>query len=116
MVERILKINEFIAQELSLLFERELSLKPGVLATIARVDTTHDLRYTRVFVSAFPEGESQYVIRTLAHEKRNLQKKLHQKLVMKQKPKLAFLLDATESEADVVEKLLRTIAEESQNS
>ncbi|MEP7162909.1 MAG: ribosome-binding factor A [Candidatus Moraniibacteriota bacterium] len=113
MSDRIKKINELIGQELSLLFEREISLKAGVFITITSVDTTRDLRYTRISVSVFPEMETEYALATLSHERKHLQRALHKKLVMKIKPALSFLLNTTEREADVVEKLLKKIAEES---
>jgi ribosome-binding factor A len=115
MSNRIVKINEQIGHIFGELFERELSMKAGVLATIVRVDTTRDLRYTRVFVSAFPEAETGYVMQTLKHEKRTLQHALHQKLVMKQKPHVSFILDTTGRAANKVEILLKEIAEEKQN-
>ena len=116
MADRILKINELIAHELGMLFERELALKAGVFITIAKVDTTRDLRYTRVFVSVFPESETHYAIRTLDHERKMLQKELHQKLVMKQKPNVSFHLNTSEREADKIEKILKIIKDEGENA
>lgn len=92
-----------------MLFERDLSLKLGVFLTISRVDTTPDLRYTRVFVSVFPEGETGYALATLKHEKRRLQRLLHAKLTMKIRPSLSFILDTTERQADIIEKLLKQV-------
>ena len=57
MNERINKINELIKQHVNDIVLKNLSLKDGVFITIAKVDTTEDLRYTRVFVSIFPEKE-----------------------------------------------------------
>lgn len=87
-------------------------MKKGVLLTLTQVDTSRDLRYTRVFVSVFPETESAYAMQTLAHEKKNLEKKLHRLLSMRPLPKLTFFLDTTEEKADKIEGLLRKIAEE----
>ncbi len=112
MTHRIEKVNELVAHELGALFERELSLKPGVFITIVSVDTTRDLRYTRVLVSIFPESESSYGIETLKHEKGRLQKELHARLTMKIKPTLLFSIDTTEREAEAVEKVLKQIADE----
>ena len=109
---RVQKVNELIRDHLSEMFSRELSLKVGVLATIARVDTTGDLRYTRVSVSVFPEGESGYVRETLRRETGRLQKALHGKLYMKPLPRLSFVIDDTPVKADEVEKLLKKISEE----
>jgi len=105
--QRIDKVNSLIQELLSELLQREISLKAGVLVTVAKVDTTRDLRYTRVSVSAFPESEIGYVEQTLRKETRRLEKALHKQLTMKIKPRLSFEIDRTEEEADKVEKLLK---------
>jgi ribosome-binding factor A len=109
---RIQKVNALIQERLSELLQREISMKAGVLVTIAKVDTTRDLRYTRVSVSAFPEKEAEYVRQTLRQETRRLEKALHRQLTMKIKPRLSFEIDRTEEEADKVEKILKKISEE----
>ena len=106
---RITKINEHIRKELGLIMERELSLKAGVFITIAKVDTSRDLRYTRMFVSVFPLEETRYVTETLKKELSALQKALYKKLYMKPLPKLSFEIDTTEAEADKVEKILKDL-------
>jgi ribosome-binding factor A len=112
MTQRITKINPHIQDILSGLFTKELSLKPGVFLTIVKVDTSKDLRYARVFVSAFPNEEKGYALQTLLHEKSRLQKELHKKLSTKILPKISFILDETESHADEVERLFQIIKKE----
>lgn len=109
---RIEKMNELVRDILGELLEREISLKQGVIVTIAKVDTTPDLRYTRISVSVFPEHEEHYAIMTLRHEQSRLQKALHAKLSMKIRPRILIGADHTEQSADVVEKLLREIEQE----
>ena len=111
--QRIIQMNQLIRDHVSGLFLRELSLKPGVLITVAKVDTTPDLRYTRVFVSVFPEVEANYAIETLHSERRGLEIALHKLLATKPMPHLSFMLDGTESKADVIERLLIDIKHES---
>lgn len=106
---RIIKVNEHIRKLLGEIMEREVSLKTGVLITIAKVDTSRDLRYTRMFISVFPEKETHYVSETLKKELPKIQKHLYQKLHMKPMPKISFEIDTTAQEADVVEKLLKEI-------
>lgn len=108
---RITKVNQLIKEHLGEIIGREISLKQGVFITIAKVDTTQDLRYTRVFVSVFPETERNYAYETLRKESGVIQKKLHSLLYMKPLPKLSFHIDTTESEADKVEKILKDIFE-----
>lgn len=109
MGHRIEKINELIKQQIAEIITRELDFKPGVFVTVAKVDTSRDLRYTRIFVSIFPEKESEYVMKTLEKEAYRLQSILNKKLVMKPLPKIEFRQDITESKADEVEKILKII-------
>lgn len=106
---RIIKVNELLRKLLGEIMERELSLKKGVFITIAKIDTSRDLRYTRMFISVFPEQESHYITETLKKELPKIQKELYSKLHMKPMPKLSFEIDTTAQEADVVEKLLKEI-------
>ena len=106
MSERIQKINKLIKKHLGEILVRELSLKPGVFLTIAKVDTTPDLRYTQVSISVFPFKESNYALKTLSKELYSIQGALNKKLKMRQLPRLEFKLDSTEEEADAIEKIL----------
>jgi len=109
MSTRIAKINDLIRQNINDILTRELSLKPGVFITIAKVDTTPDLRYTRIFVSIFPEKETAYAVKTLGKELYRIQGALNKKLHMKPLPKVEFKLDTTEQKADEIEKLLKNL-------
>jgi len=106
---RIQKINELIKKHTNDILLKDLSLKDGIFITIAKVDTTPDLRYTRVFVSVFPEKEIGYVAKALEKEVYRLQGKLNKKLHMRPLPKVEFRIDMTESKADEIEKLLKQI-------
>lgn len=103
---RIQKINELIRKHVDDILLKNLSLKDGIFITIAKVDTTPDLRYTRVSLSIFPEHEISYVVKTLEQEIYKIQGYLNKKLHMKPLPKIEFKVDMTESKADEIEKLL----------
>lgn len=106
---RTKKINALIKSRLSNIILKDLSLKPGILLTISKVDTSPDLRYTTIFISIYPEKETEYTIKTLEREKIFLQKILNNKLSMKVLPRINFKIDTTEIEADSIEKLLSKI-------
>ncbi len=106
MSHRILQINGLIREHLGNIFLREVSFKVGTLVTITKVDTSADLRHSRILVSVFPETESVYALKTLEHEKGAIQKALHRKLHMKPLPVISFHCDPTGENADIIEKLL----------
>ena len=109
---RIEKINELIRQEVGALLMREVTFKSGVLVTTAKVDTTPDFRYTRISLSVYPETETNYVLKTLKNEIFDIQGKLNKKLKIRPLPRIQFVIDETEVEADRVEKLLERIHSE----
>lgn len=109
MSNRITKINALIQRHIGEILTRDISLKPGVFVTVAKVDTTPDLRYTRIFVSIFPEKEIDYAAKTLKKELYRIQGALNKKLAMRPLPKIEFKTDMTESKADEIEKLLKEI-------
>jgi ribosome-binding factor A len=109
MSERIVKLNKLFKEHLGEIFQRELSIKPGVFLTIAKVDTTPDIRYTRVSISVFPYKEADYVMKTLSKEIYQIQGALNKKLKMRPLPRIEFILDSTEEEADKIEKILTQI-------
>ncbi|PID52514.1 MAG: ribosome-binding factor A [Candidatus Moraniibacteriota bacterium] len=106
MSERIRKVNSVISQEMSQLIAQNIDFKPGVFVTISKVDTTDDLRYTRIFIRVFPQSDIDYGLKTMEHEKNTLQKILHKKLHLKILPKISFVHDTTGDEVDEIEKLL----------
>lgn len=112
MHSRITQLNDLIRDAVSGLFTRELSLKEGVILTVARVSTARNLRSTHVAVSVFPITERTYAMKTLEHESRNLQKLLHRTIATRPLPKLFFELDVTGEKADEVEHLLMDIKTE----
>lgn len=109
MSTRIDKINELIRHHVNDIILKDLSLKSGVFVTISKVDTTPDIRYTRVFISIFPEKEIRYATKTLDREIFKIQGSLNKKLSMRPLPKIEFRVDMTESKADEIEKLLKEI-------
>lgn len=109
---RIAKINELIRQQLADILSKEVSFKKGVLVTIAKVDTTPDLRYTRISLSIFPEKERNYVVKTVAKEAYQIQGKLNKKLHLRPLPRVEFKTDETEVQADKVERLLEELKRE----
>jgi len=106
---RVKSINELIKNHMGDILLKELDLKPGILVTVSKVDTSPDLRYTRIFVSVFPEKETQYVKKALHNGIYQIQGVLNKRLVMKPIPRISFEIDRTEAEAQKVEDILKEL-------
>lgn len=106
---RLAKVNSLIQQELSNFFCREMELPEGVLLTITDVNTTGDLKQTKIYVSVFPETMTKKVLSILEKRAGFFQKFLNKKLKMYFVPQISFILDKTENRAESVEDLLNKI-------
>ena len=91
---RINRINEEIRKELANLF-RELKdprISSG-LVSITRVDTTGDLRYARVYVSALDKDTEPRVMKGLKSASGFLRREIGHRLQLRYTPELQFIAD-----------------------
>lgn len=109
MFSRIDRINELIKETLARIILEEAEIPSGVFVTIAKVDTSRDLRYTRVFVSVFPEKRFGQAMGLLDKKIYLIQGSLNRKLSLKPLPKIEFVADKTEVEADKIERILKSV-------
>lgn len=112
MSHRIEKVNDLIRDHLSRIISEELSLKSGVLASIIKVDTSRDLRYAQVLVSVFPQGQQDYVKKTLDKEIYRIQGILNRSLHLKIIPRIRFIIDTTQQKASQLEEVFDKIRKE----
>lgn len=106
---RITKVNDLLRDLIAEALTKEVSFKPGVIATVTKLRVTKDLRHAYFSVSIFPESEVHYVEVTLKKEISKLERFVHGKLYMKPLPRLHFEVDATGLNADAVEKILLSL-------
>lgn len=106
---RVDRINELIKETLAKIIYEEVDFPSGVFVTVVKIDTSRDLRYARVFLSVFPEKRFGEVFRMFEKKIYSLQGILNKKLSMKPLPRIEFVADKTEAEADKIEKLLKEI-------
>jgi len=106
---RLDRVNELIKETLAEIIAREIEMPLGVFATVTKVDTSRDLRYARVFVSVYPEKKFGQAMEILGKKIYAVQGFLNKKLRMKPLPRIEFVSDKTEAEADKIEKLLKEI-------
>ncbi len=104
---RIERINEEIQRELSALLRtlKDPRLQSGLL-TVTHVDTTSDLRYSRIFVSALDKSQEKDMMRGLKSAAGYLRRELGAALRLRYTPELQFLADdSIEQGAHILEML-----------
>ena len=109
---RIEKINDLIRDHLCQIIRKELSLPRDVFVSIIKVDTSVDLRYSRVLVSVYPEERREYALKTLKKELFRIQGELNRLLTCKPLPRIEFISDETGKNAGDLEKIFEQIKKE----
>jgi ribosome-binding factor A len=109
MSSRLDRVNKLIKTTLAEIISREIELPSGIFATVTRVDTSRDLRYAKVFISVFPEKKFGTIMKHLKKKIYPMQGMLNKKLHMKPLPRIEFIPDRTEAEADKIEKLMKEL-------
>ena len=91
---RILLINEEIQKELSALLRSVKDPRvQNVMISITRVETTPDLRYTKVYVSFLQEERSAEAMKGLKSAAGYLRRQLGQNLQLRYAPEIVWALD-----------------------
>ena len=91
---RIGRINEEIQRELSGLLRTVKDPRVAdALLTITHVDTTSDLRYARVYISALNCQDEKGLMKGLKSASGYLRHELGQKVDLRYTPELQFILD-----------------------
>ena len=105
---RIGRINEEIQRELSSLLRtlKDPRLQSGLL-TITHVDTTSDLRYSRIFVSAFNKDQEKEMIKGLKSAAGYLRRELGSALKLRYTPELQFIADDSIRQGTHILEMLR---------
>src|SRR5581483_352917 len=88
----LLRVNEVVKRELSLLITREINFEPA-LVTVSSVDVTPDLKNAHVFVSVLGSGSKKNVLAKLEAHRAELQADMAKQVVLKYTPHLIFHLD-----------------------
>ena len=115
MSQRIQRVNQLIKQELSQILCHEFDFSKETLVTLTRVETSADLRESKVYVSVIPETEIKKIIKILNQNLRKIQKKINKRLEMKIIPKIEFREETKTREAARIEELLEKIKNEEKN-
>lgn len=105
---RIGRINEEIQRELSALLRtvKDPRLQNGLL-TITHVDTTSDLRYSRIFISALDKSREQDMMKGLKSASGYLRRELGASLKLRYTPELQFVADDSIQQGAHILEMLR---------
>ena len=109
---RLEKINELLREELGRIFHRDTHLKTGVFVTITKVRTSPNLKESCVFISVFPEQETEYAMTSLTNELYKLQGLLNRRLFLRPIPRILLERDNSERNAQAVEDRLEDLKKE----
>ncbi len=123
MSKRIQRVNQLIKKELSQVLLREVDWEEGgvfpqkpspkdILVTITRVDTSPNLRESKVFISTVPENKSQRILEILNRKIYELQQKINRRLKMRPVPRIKFSKERETAEAGRIEEILEELKKE----
>ena len=105
---RIGRINEEIQRELSSLLRtlKDPRLQNG-LVSVTHVDTTSDLRYCKVYVSALDKSQEADVMKGLKSAAGYLRRELGRALNLRHTPELTFFRDDSMAKGAKILEMLR---------
>ena len=105
---RISRINEEIQRELSALLRtlKDPRLQGGLL-TITHVDTTSDLRYSKIHVSALDKAQEKEMLKGLRSAAGYLRREVGASLGLRYTPELQFVADDSIRQGARILEMLR---------
>ena len=106
---RISRINEDIQRVLSELLRSVKDPRVQGMLSITRVDTTGDLRYAKVFISALEKGNEKDLKKGLKSASGWLRHELGSRLQLRYTPELIFQLDDSIAHGAHISKLLNQL-------
>lgn len=99
------KVDILIREEVASIINKELLFPKGVLVTVTRIVSSHDLYYADAFISVFPKKEAE-VLALLNKKVSFIQGTLNKRLKMRPVPRLQFKIDEEEKKRERIEKLI----------
>ena len=111
---RISRINEEIQRELSEQFRRlkDTRVSQTGMVSITRVDTTGDLRYARIYVSALDKSQEKEVLKGLKSAAGFLRRELGRSLQLRYTPELQFVADDSIQHGAHILEVLRQVEQQ----
>jgi ribosome-binding factor A len=107
---RIAKVNSLIQKELGPVLHEFLDWQKG-LVTITKVETSKDMKYTKIWISIF-NGDDDKILNFLAKNIYRLQGEVNKHFHTKIIPRISFKLDTSPRYVQHIDELLKEIHEE----
>lgn len=104
------RINDLILEELAAAVNREVAIE-GALITITYVECSPDLKQAKVGFSVLPDNLAGTALRKLTASTSQLVGLIRSRVKLRVMPHLTWEFDATEREADKIERLIASIDE-----
>ena len=102
---QIERVNELLLEELAQAINKEVGL-PDALITVSFVDCDPDLKDARVGISVLPDRLAGTALRLLKSSTPQLTGLIKSRVKLRKLPRLIWEFDATEREAEKIEKLI----------
>ena len=111
---RISRINEEIQRELSDQLRRlkDPRVSQTGMVSITRVDTTGDLRYARIYISALDKSQEKEVLKGLKSAAGFLRRELGRSLQLRYTPELQFVADDSIQHGAHILEVLRQVEQQ----
>ena len=111
---RISRINEEIQRELSEQFRRlkDPRVSQTGMVSITRVDTTGDLRYARIYISALDKSQEKEALKGLKSAAGFLRRELGRSLQLRYTPELQFVADDSIQHGAHILEVLRQVEQQ----
>lgn len=104
-MKRVERINSLIRDIAGQFFLTQIQIK-NVIISVTRIETSSDLKNTKIFFAVFPEKEEKKILKLLKESRPAWQKYFASKFRAKFLPQAQFLIDKGEKSARRMEELL----------
>ena len=106
---RLGRINDDIKKEIAAMIPNLKDPRVHGMISVTRVDTTSDLRYCKVYVSALDKSDMKEVIRGLKSASGFMRRELGQRVKLRYTPELTFIADDSMDEGARILKLMNEL-------
>jgi ribosome-binding factor A len=101
---RMNRINKHLQRMFGEVLREEVELPTDILVTVVRVETTHNLRSSTIWLSVFPAERGPDMLQTLQDNLYTLQGSLNRKLTIHPLPRIRLALDYGAHHAEGLER------------